>query len=148
MLPCALCAALVVLAFVPFGFWWLDGLHATRVRYFVGAGGRRPYRFFLVGNIAVVGVVLGPIVAVALGWLRERKLVILLAAFGLSMAVANVSGMSKSEVERIWLPFTIPLLAAGSVWWYGRRPAITARLGLAINVGFAIALQTLMKFYW
>ncbi len=35
--------AVVLLVWIGTGFAWWDGLAATRVRYFAGVGGRRPY---------------------------------------------------------------------------------------------------------
>ena len=55
-----------------------------------------------------------------------------------------LSGMSKGEVERIWLPFAIWVLPAGAALAVGRRhPA-----WLAAQVAFAIGVQTLVRSPW
>ena len=153
LIPCAICAAAFVLAWVPFGFWWLEGLAATREQYLIGISKQRPARYFSFSNIAVVGVVIGPMTCVALAWAARtwssrRGLVLVLGGFVGAIVVANLSGMSKAEVERIWLPFTLPLLAAGSVLWFGKRPLVTARVALTVQVAMAIVLQSVLKFYW
>lgn len=153
LVPCAVCAAAFVLAWIPFGFWWLEGLDATRGQYLIGISKQRPARYFSFSNIAVVGVVIGPMTCVALAWAARawssrRALVLVLGGFVGAIVVANLSGMSKAEVERIWLPFTLPLLAAGSVLWFGKRPLLTARVALTVQVAMAIALQSVLKFYW
>ncbi|MFG3298153.1 hypothetical protein [Micromonospora chersina] len=62
--------------------------------------------------------------------------VLLPAAAGLAVAGADLSGMSKAEVERIWLPFVVWLLVAAAHlppparrWWLAAQ-ALTA---LAVN---------------
>ncbi|MFG1830310.1 hypothetical protein [Micromonospora chersina] len=62
--------------------------------------------------------------------------VLLPAAAGLAVAAADLSGMSKAEVERIWLPFVVWLLVAAAHlppparrWWLAAQ-ALTA---LAVN---------------
>jgi hypothetical protein len=56
----------------------------------------------------------------------------------LAMLLANLSAMSKGEVERIWLPFALWVLPIGAVFASRIRWAQSA---LAIQVVAAIALQ-------
>lgn len=71
------------------------------------------------------------------GWLRGLGPTVLLpAAAALAVAAADLSGMSKAEVERIWLPFVVWLLVAAAHlppparrWWLAAQ-ALTA---LAVN---------------
>jgi hypothetical protein len=109
-------AAGVVAAFAIAGFWWLDGLAAATERYRAGISSARPGDYFFVANLAAIGVALGPAVAAALfaGW--DKRLSVLIVPVLVVIALANLSGLSKGEVERIWLPFTPWLMpAAGAL---------------------------------
>ncbi len=57
-----------------------------------------------------------------------------------------ISGMSKGEVERIWLPFAIWLLPAGAVLAAGRRHVATGWLGVQATA--AIVVATAVKTSW
>jgi hypothetical protein len=146
----ALGGAIVLLGFLASGFWWFDGLLATRERYFAGVGGRRPYLVFLVADLAILAVVLGPAIAVALGRLRDRAAWLLVGGAAAAVAVAAVSGMAKGEVERIWLPFTPWLLVAGLALFAGAEPRARwrARGWLGAQVATAIIIQTLVNSPW
>jgi hypothetical protein len=139
-------AAPVFLGFLAAGFWWVAGLLATRERYFGGVGGRRPYLDFLVANAACLAIVLGPALAVALARVRDRKLWLLVGGTLAVLGAAMISGMSKGEVERIWLPFAIWLLPAGAVLAAGRARVTTGWLGLQATA--AIAIVTAVKTSW
>ena len=139
-------AAPVFLGFLAAGFWWVAGLLATRERYFAGVGGRRPYLDFLVANAACLAIVLGPALAVALTRVRDRKLWLLVGGTTVVLGAAMISGMSKGEVERIWLPFAIWLLPAGAVLAASRVRVTTAWLGLQATT--AIVIATAVKTSW
>lgn len=137
-------AAAVTAAFVGLGFWWFDGLAATRAEYVLGAGGYRPYWYFaLLGNPAAFAVALGPAVLVAVARLRDRRLWLLVGAASAGVVLADVSGMSKGEVERIWLAFVPFLVAATAV-----LPIATRRLWLAAQVGLAVVVQLALESPW
>jgi len=57
--------------------------------------------------------------------------------------VADVSLMSKAEVERIWLPF-VPWLMLSLAF----LPDRWRRPGLAVQVGFALVVQHLLWSDW
>ncbi|MDQ6854040.1 MAG: hypothetical protein M3046_10200 [Actinomycetota bacterium] len=139
-------AAPVFLGFFAAGFWWVAGLLATRQRYFAGVGGRRPYLDFLVANAACLAIVVGPALAVALARVRDRKLWLLVGGTMVVLGAAMISGMSKGEVERIWLPFAIWLLPAGAVLAASRIRVTTAWLGLQATT--AIVIATAVKTTW
>jgi hypothetical protein len=139
-------AAPVFLAFLAGGFWWVTGLLATRERYFAGVGGRRPYADFLVADTACLAIAIGPAVAAALARLRERWMWLLMGGTLMVVAAAMISGMSKGEVERIWLPFTIWLLPAGAALAAGRRRVTSGWLGL--QAATAIAIATVVTTSW
>jgi hypothetical protein len=149
------------------GFWWLDGLAATRAAYWDGIGSERPGRYLtLVGNPAALAVALGPAVAVGLGAfagrrlrprlalphgvrsllaqpvharLRANGLVVVIGAALVAVTVADLSQLARGETERIWLPF-VPWLALAAP---GDR-----RGWLAAQVGLALVLQSFLASPW
>lgn len=95
------------------GFWWFDGLAATHDRYWAGIGARRPFAYFApLGNPAALAICVGPAAVVAVARLRDRRLWLLVGGALAAVVVADLSGLSKAEVERIWLPFAPWLLVA------------------------------------
>lgn len=150
--PAAIGALAVALAFAAAGFWWFDGQSAVVVRYYEGIGARRPYSYWIWANIAVLAIAVGPAVVAGLGAAISRLRRVgrrvppsywLAAAALVGVVVATLSGLSKSEVERIWLPFMIwiiPLTAALAPsrkrWW------------LAAQVLTATAVAVLLDTTW
>jgi hypothetical protein len=142
--PPALAAAgagAVLLAFGAAGFWWPAGLSATHALYSSGVAARRPYLDFLVISPAAFALATGPAAFAGLARLRDRRAWVLPGSALAALAVAELSGLSRGETERIWLPFA-PwlLLAAASL----RAP----RSWLAAQLGLAIALQTWVRSPW
>ena len=139
-------AGAVVLAFLAAGFWWVDGLQATRHEYlFRSAAKRRPYAFFALSDVAALALAVGPATFVAIARLRERNLLPLVMGGLAAVAVADLSGMSKGEVERIWLPFMPWLFAAGACLW---GPPGSVRTWLVVQATAAIAIETLVRTPW
>ncbi|MCC5950952.1 MAG: hypothetical protein JJU45_02535 [Acidimicrobiia bacterium] len=152
-------AASVTAAWVAAGFWWFDGLDVTQGLYWEGIAAVRPWPYhLLVGNPSVLFVSVGPAAVVGLAlairsWLQRRPdgsragaaLWILPVTALAAVLVANASMLSKSEVERIWLPFT-PwlLLACAAVGWTPAR----ARWWLVPQVTIAVVLQALLRSPW
>lgn len=114
-------------AFTSLGFWWPDGVRATLDTYLVSRGSaQRSFTYFLFGDLAVLGLLTGPAVAYALpgaaGALRRAvrarawsaRAVVASVAFAalLGTLVLDVSGVTKGEVERIWVPFAAWLVVA------------------------------------
>lgn len=127
------------------GFNWIDGFFATREQYLAGISQARPYEYFVVNNLAVFAVAAGPATAVALARPRERRAWILVGG-GLAMVLAaDLSGMSKAEVERIWLPFLPWVMLATAVLPLEGK---TVRLLLAAQALLAIALQVILRTIW
>jgi methylthioxylose transferase len=123
------------------GFWWFDGLHATRTLYWWGTAQFRPPYYFALGNVAVALVAVGPAVVVAAGRLRNGRVWLVVAATVACLALADASQYSKGEVERIWLlffPWLVPA-AAGLVH---------ARRWLAVQAAVAIGLQMALVSKW
>ena len=137
------------------GFRWLDGFGAARALSRAGAAAHRPYAYFVVANLVVFAVMLGP--AVVAAWARRptpsasarpdlfaSPLRWLAGASLVAVALADLSGLSKGEVERIWLPFlpfatlvVVRLASSRRAWsWIAAQAAVT------------IALQTLLVWPW
>lgn len=142
----AIGTAAVFLAFAAAGFSWFAGLLATREHYYAGIASRRPYAEFLVVNAAALGIALGPAVAVALARLRDRRLGLLVVPTFLAIGVAMLSGLSKGEVERIWLPFSVWLLPACAVLAVG--PDTNTRRWLGLQGAAALAVAIVVRTPW
>ena len=143
LVPFAAGGALVPLGLLTAaGFNYLAAFAATRREVAESVQSTRPLWLFLVLNLAVLGIVCGPAVVAGLARLRDRATWLVVGGAASAVAVADLSGLSKGEVERIWLPFAVWLLVAGSAH---RSPA---RGWLAVQVAFALAIQTLAKTGW
>ena len=153
-LPWAVVAAVaVVLAFAAAGFVWWDAYPVLVQRYWDGIASRRPSSYWLWGNMAALAVSAGPIVGAAVGaGLRglsplraalSRPVVVLTVAAILTVLAADLSGMSKAEVERIWLPF-VPWLLVGTAL----LPERWRRWGFAGQLAFALIVQHLLFTGW
>ncbi len=145
----AIAAAPVVLAALAAaaaGFWWVDGLSAARRAYAVSLARVRPYGYFLLANLAALAVAVGPVVW---GWLpRARGRAWLVAAGAVvAIVVADLTGLSKAEVERIWLPF-MPWLVAGAAAVLASAPATTRRTWLGLQLGWALLVQAVVFSPW
>lgn len=134
----AVAALAVVAVFAAEGFWWLDGYHLVVQRYYQGVGLTRPYSYWVWANVACVALAVGPAVIGGIGNLNRRAGVIGVLAVAALVAIgfADVSGLSKAETERIWLPFDIWLLPVVTLlhdrerrWWLGAQAATA----LAVN---------------
>lgn len=141
-LPVAVVAAVaVVLAFALHGFAWWEALPVLRERYWDGIASDRPASYWLWANVAALGFSAGPALGAALGAFTSsvgrlpRPLVLLVTATCASVLLADLSLMSKAEVERIWLPF-VPwlLLATAALPPRWRRPLLTLQVVLALLV--------------
>ena len=102
-------------------------------------GGITPPTAACTNNLAAFALVVGPATAVALPRLRGRGVWLLAGAALVAVALADVSGLSKAEVERIWLPFAPWLLIAA-----GGLP----RRWLAAQVVLGLALQAGVRSPW
>jgi hypothetical protein len=140
----AVSAAGVVLAWRAAGFWWVDGLAATHHYYGLRAGNDRPYGYFLVANLAVLSVMVGPAVLAGATRLRRGGVATLVLTATAAVLVADLSGLSKGEVERIWLPFMPWLTLAAAA--LGRDRSTSA--WLAAQAAVALALQLAVAWPW
>jgi methylthioxylose transferase len=124
-------AGAVAAAFTAAGFDWLTGYHLVQQRYYQGLAAHRPYLYWVWADLALLVVSAGPAAAAALPRTVQT------AAVGAVVAIvaADLSGFSKAEVERIWLPFAVWLLAAtGSLPARDRRGWLLAQAAVALLV--------------
>lgn len=156
-LPAAVGAALlVVAAFAAAGFWWYEGQQVLAERYYEGKGELRQFSYWVWGNLAVVALALGPAVWAACGAAVARFVRAPRAALGsrsgvgwlatgaaVAIVAADVSALSKSEVERIWLPFLVWLVPL-TAW----LPAAQRRWWLAAQATWALGLCVLFRTTW
>lgn len=148
-------AAAVVLAFAAAGFAWWEAYPVLVTRYWDGVAAVRPSGYWIWADVAALGFSAGPLlgvsVAAALRRIQaarpirrtERAVLALTVAAVVAVVAADLSGMSKGEVERIWLPF-VPWLLLGTA-------LLTARwrtVGVAVQVGFALVVQHLLLTRW
>lgn len=194
-LPYALAGVAVVpLAFTFVGFNWWEAYRLLVERYYQGAGGIRPYGYWVWANLACTVLVVGPATVAGLrrsgatllsatarlsprsspdapppvrtpdhqgppgrvvSALRRRvvprsggpgaspdlRLALLVAAAFSALLIADLSGMSKAETERIWLPFAMWLLASCA---FLTRP----RTWLATQAVIALLVNHLLLTGW
>jgi hypothetical protein len=151
----------VVATFTAAGFWWLDGYHQVVRRYYQGWAAERPYGYWVWANLAALLLCTGPVVGPALrravaaartGWPSRTAtglrwwptgpggpVVWLPLAAAVVVLAADLSGLSKAEVERIWLPFAVWLLVAAAHLPVGHR-----RWWLAAQAGTALVVNHLL----
>jgi methylthioxylose transferase len=152
-------AALVAGAFTAAGFDWLTGYHLVIERYYQGVASRRAYGYWIWANLALLVVAAGPAATVILrratvaGWRsiaspRPRAgpveriggnpgyaTWLLPLAAAATIVAADLSGYSKAEVERIWLPFTGWFMAgAALIPGPDRRSWLTGQAAMALAV--------------
>lgn len=143
-LPFLLAGFLVApVAFTAAGFDWWEAYRVLVTRYHQGAGGVRPYGYWVWANLACTVVIVG--LATVAGLRRagaalirrtdggQARLALLVAGALVAMLVADLSGMSKAETERIWLPFALWLLPACALLT-GARAWLVAQAVLALLV--------------
>ena len=149
-LPVAAGAAVVPVAvFAAAGFVWWEAYPVLHDRYWDGIAADRPAAYWMWGNLAALVVSAGPLLGAGLGRLAElrghadRVVVWLVAGSAAAMVAADLSRMSKGEVERIWLPFLPWLLLSMAV-----LPERWRRSGLALQLVSALVVQHLLYTSW
>jgi hypothetical protein len=131
----------VGVAFRLAGFDWFAGLRATVEQYRVSVARFRPQSTFWLIDLGAFALALGPAVGPGLARLRDRPTWILVGAALLAVALADASGLSKGEVERIWLPFAPWTLVACSSLTDENVEGASARAWVALQVAACLALQ-------
>jgi hypothetical protein len=131
------------------GFWWLEGYQQLSIRYHQGVGGERLYSYWVWANLASLLVCTGLAVLAgirriaAAGWKASTGTSLLVQAAVAAVITATLSGFSKAEVERIWLPFAIWLLPACAF-----LPRRTHRWWLAVQALAALLVQHVLATNW
>ena len=146
------------------GFDWFTGLGTTRLQYVTTIASIRPYGYFVWGDLVVAMVAVGPAVLAGL-WLGRHRaaeprwagLAPLVLGSLLALLAADLSGMAKSEVERIFQPF-LPWLALAAISIAAPPPSVRAagRLtgdrvetcALVLQASLAIVLATQLATPW
>ncbi len=155
-LPWAVAGALVVVGvFTAYGFHYWDALPALHERQYEGVAKNRPPTYWWWGNLAALAFSAGPLAyaGVAALWSRNRETLAepdatravrwLAGAAVLMIAAADVSGASKGEVERIWLPFVPWLLIT-----CGLLSPRWRQWGLVAQIVLAVAIEHLLFTGW
>lgn len=147
-LPWALGGAVAVAAaFTVGGYSWWESYPVLRERYYAGYASVRHYSYWVWGDIAAWTYTAGLAVWAAFpaAWrvLRTNVLAQLAAAAMLTILVASLSGMSKAETERIFLPFTIWIVALPAL-----LPERWHRGLLLSQVALGLATQQLLLTRW
>lgn len=149
----------VVGAFVAAGFWLPDGLDATHIRYLAGVSTARPFHYFAyLANPAAFLICTGPVAVIAALGVRDRRLWLLAAGALVAVLMSDASGLSKGEVERIWLPF-VPwvMVPAAGLFDAGRRartdgvddhPPRLVNALLVLQVAVAVAVESIVLTPW
>ncbi len=149
-LPLAAGGALaVVLTFAAFGFAWWEAYPVLVDRYWDGIAATRPASYWMWGNLGALMISGGPLLGAGLAVAVRRRdgecraAAWLAGAATLTVLVADISQMSKAEVERIWLPF-VPWLTVS----LGLLPTGWRRWGLALQTGTALVVQHVVYTSW
>jgi hypothetical protein len=152
-LPIAAASALaVVFGFAGAGFVWWEAYPVLVDRYWEGIAADRPAAYWMWGNIGALLLSAGPLLGAGIGhlgpasrrWKGEARVALLLvSAAALAILLADLSRLSKGEVERIWLPF-IPWLSVS----IALLPARWRRWGLGLQIATALAVQHLLYTSW
>jgi hypothetical protein len=150
LVPAVLAALVVVGVFEHAGFWWFDGYTLVQVRYWQGIANDRPFQYWSWANFAsvVCAIGLGSVAGIGRAFdiaAIKRRSGLHLVVLGALLAIvfADLSMLSKAETERIWLPFTVWLTAAGAL-----LPARSQRWWLALNVIGALLLNHFILTNW
>lgn len=140
-------AAAVAVAFTMAGFWWFTGFSHVRVIYAASIAASRPYSYFVWADLAAFSFAVGPAVWAGLRRagaapraLPPAAALLVLAALA-AVVAADLTGLSKAEVERIWLPFAVWLVVPCALL---PRP----RLWLTAQALLALAVNHLLLTVW
>jgi hypothetical protein len=151
----------VPIAFAIAGFSWWEGVRGTHLAWLISHGSRRPYAYFLVGDLAVLALLVGFAAAKALPTALRRAVGLVfttspggrgrsgsdrlgwLAAAALAGVLAlDLSGVTRGEVERIWIPYAAWVVTVTAVH---RPPARTMLLAQTVT---ALVIEAFVRSPW
>lgn len=141
ILPGVVGGALAVTAgFWAAGFAWWEAFPVLRERYYDGIASERAYSYWVWADVAAWTFTIGlatwaAVPALARATRNREAGALVIASVVVAVGAATLSGMSKAEVERIWLPFTVWVLAVGAFLptrW--RLPLLLSQVGTALAV--------------
>lgn len=143
--PALIGVAAVVATFTAYDYWWIDGLNNTRAFYAAGTAQFRPAFYFFFANIAVLAIAVGPAAVAGITRLAHNRIAVIVFGALLCVALADVSGLSKAETERIWLLYMpwISVAAATLATTVRRQRAWLGSQALA-----AVVLQVALVSKW
>lgn len=124
------------------GFWWPDGVAGTHRAWVAGRGDDRPYVYSFLADLAILAVLAGPATAAGLASRPRRAVAVLAGAAVAAVLVLDLSGVTRLEVERIWLPFA-PWVVVGCAALRRHR-----RTWLAANALCALTFTLLVRDVW
>ncbi|WP_460968205.1 hypothetical protein [Pedococcus soli] len=147
-------AGVVVGASAWSGFAYWQAYPVLHQRYWDGLASARPAWYWVWANLALLAVCAGPVLfgalAASAGRLRATAhrpdgdpVLTLVVGAVLAIVVADLSLMSKAEVERIWLPF-VPWLLLATVM----VPVRARRWALVGQAALGLLVQSLLVTPW
>lgn len=133
-------SGIVVAAFTAAGFSWWKAYPVLVTRYNDGIASSRPYDYWVWADIAAwtftAGLAVWAAFPAAATAFRQRNVAAQLATAALlTIGFAAISGMSKAETERIFLPFTIWIVALPMLLparWH--RPLLLSQVVIGLGV--------------
>lgn len=154
LLPAVVAALAVVLVYAAYDYYWWEAIGVLRERYWDGVASQRPTRYWIWADLACLLLGAGPLLGAGLASAAARarsgvldqgtRVVLALSAAATGIIViADLSLMSKAEVERIWLPFMPWLLLSCAL-----LPLRWRRRGLLAQMAVALAIQHLTHSSW
>jgi methylthioxylose transferase len=147
----------VIAVHLALGFNWFSGLAALRIRYYQGIASQRPYSYFIYANLAAWLVSCSPLLAIGIvrsiatlsrrcprgSWTQDRVTALLAGSGVLAALMADLSGLSKAEAERIWLSFGV-VAYSGLALFRGQ----SARWALIASATWALLVNHLLNTGW
>ncbi|GAA3419877.1 hypothetical protein GCM10018952_60940 [Streptosporangium vulgare] len=126
-------AVAVTAAFAAAGFLWPAGVLATHAEWAADPGAARPYLYFLFANLGVLAMLTGPATAAGLTRPGPGGVRAVVAAAVVAVLALDVSGVTRGEVERIWVPYALWIGLAASLAPGRRWPAAQVVTGLLLQ---------------
>jgi len=143
------------------GFNWFEGLATTHHQYVTTVASIRPYHYFVWANLVITAFAVGP--AAVAGFLLAARRIratprdpwrgagpLVLGAVA-ALLLADLSGLAKAEVDRIFQPFYI-WIAVAAVAMAGpiraRRRDGAETVALSLQAIIAVVLATQLRSPW